>query len=42
MGVLRMTDSGKMPAMGFLYDAMDKAKKDIVINLGREEGAYKE
>ena len=37
-----MTDSEKMPGMGFLYGAMDKAKEEIALNLGGEEGAYKE
>ncbi|KAM7511692.1 hypothetical protein LguiB_010567 [Lonicera macranthoides] len=42
VSVLRMTDSEKMPGMGFLYGAMDKAKEEIAKNLGGEEGAYKE
>jgi len=42
VGVLRMTDSEKMPGMGFLYGAMDKAKEKIAMNLSGEEGAYKE
>ncbi|KAK0595776.1 hypothetical protein LWI29_009861 [Acer saccharum] len=31
-----------MPAIGSIYGAMDKAKKEIAANLGNEEGAYKE
>lgn len=42
VGVLRMTDSEKVPGMGFLYGAMDKAKEEIAKNLGGELGAYKE
>ncbi|KAK0581067.1 hypothetical protein LWI29_009593 [Acer saccharum] len=37
-----MTDSEQLPAMGFIYGAMDKAKEEIAANLGNEEGAYKE
>ncbi|GFP98364.1 hypothetical protein PHJA_001980300 [Phtheirospermum japonicum] len=37
-----MIDSEKMPGMGFLYGAMDKAKEEIEKNLGGEEGSYKE
>ncbi|GFP92789.1 hypothetical protein PHJA_001423200 [Phtheirospermum japonicum] len=37
-----MTDSEKMPGMGSLYGAMDKAKEEIAKNLGGEEGSYKE
>ncbi|GFP92431.1 hypothetical protein PHJA_001387300 [Phtheirospermum japonicum] len=39
--VLRMTDSEKMPEMGFSYGEMDKAKEEIAKNLGREKGSYK-
>lgn len=42
VGVLRMTDSEKMPGMGFIYGAMDKAKEAIAENLGGDEGSYKE
>jgi len=42
VGVLRMADSEKMPGMGFLYGAMDKAKEEIAENLGGVVGAYKE
>ncbi|KAK0575190.1 hypothetical protein LWI29_035295 [Acer saccharum] len=34
--------SKRMPARGFIYGAMDKAKKEIATNLGNEKGAYKE
>ncbi|KAK0608606.1 hypothetical protein LWI29_033278 [Acer saccharum] len=37
-----MTDFEQLPPMGFIYGAMDKAKKEIVVNLGNKEGAYKE
>ncbi|XP_057811513.1 uncharacterized protein LOC131025744 [Salvia miltiorrhiza] len=40
--VLRMVDSEQMPAMGFIYDAMDEAKEHIAKNLGNEIGKYKE
>ncbi|KAK2646644.1 hypothetical protein Ddye_021839 [Dipteronia dyeriana] len=42
VNVLRMTDSEKLPGMGFIYGSMDKAKEEIAENLGNEEGAYKE
>ncbi|KAK0603139.1 hypothetical protein LWI29_001783 [Acer saccharum] len=42
VSVLRMTALEKMPAMGFIYGAMDKAKEEIAKNLGDKEGAYKE
>ncbi|XP_024019225.1 uncharacterized protein LOC112090946 [Morus notabilis] len=40
--VLRVVDSEKMPAMGFIYGAMEKAKEEIAKNLGGEEKDYKE
>ncbi|XP_060961998.1 uncharacterized protein LOC115710731 [Cannabis sativa] len=40
--VLRLVDGDKEPAMGFLYNAMDKAKEKIANNLGGEEKDYKE
>ena len=40
--VLRLVDSEKMPPMGFIYGAMDKAKEEIAKNLGGEEKDYKE
>jgi hypothetical protein len=40
--VLRMVDSEKMPAMGFLYVGMEKAKKEIMASLDNEVGAYTE
>ncbi|KAL5555963.1 hypothetical protein UlMin_038199 [Ulmus minor] len=40
--VLRMVDSEKEPAMGYIYGAMDSAKELIAKNLGGEESAYKE
>ncbi|KAL5549434.1 hypothetical protein UlMin_004665 [Ulmus minor] len=40
--VLRMIDSEKEPAMGYIHDAMDLAKELIAKNLGGEESAYKE
>ena len=42
VSVLRMTDSKQLPTMRFIYGAMDKAKEEIVTNLGNKEGAYKE
>ena len=42
VGVLRMMDGEKMPGMGLIYGAMDKAKEEIAKNLGDEVGAYKE
>ena len=42
VGVLRMVDSEIMPAMGFIYGAMDIAKEEIAKNLGGEEGSYRE
>ncbi|KAK3225072.1 hypothetical protein Dsin_004934 [Dipteronia sinensis] len=40
--VLRLVDSEKEPAMGFIYGAMDAAKEQIAKNLGGEESTYKE
>uniref|UniRef100_A0A803QF45 Uncharacterized protein n=1 Tax=Cannabis sativa TaxID=3483 RepID=A0A803QF45_CANSA len=40
--VLRLVDGDKEPTMGFLYNAMDKAKEKIANNLGGEEKDYKE
>ncbi|KAK2635563.1 hypothetical protein Ddye_030355 [Dipteronia dyeriana] len=42
VNVLRMIDSEKLPCMGFIYGSMEKAKEEIAVNLGNEEGAYKE
>ncbi|KAK2663343.1 hypothetical protein Ddye_001917 [Dipteronia dyeriana] len=42
VSVLRMTDSKELPAMGFIYGAMDKTKEEIAVNMENEEGAYKE
>lgn len=35
-------DSEKVPAMGFIYGAMDAAKEEIAKNLGGNLGDYKE
>ena len=40
--VLRLVDSEKMPAMGFIYGTTGKAKEEIAKNLGGEEKDYKE
>ncbi|XP_038680576.1 uncharacterized protein LOC119981502 isoform X1 [Tripterygium wilfordii] len=40
--VLRLVDSEKKPAMGYIYNAMDKAKEEIAKNLGGELAYYKE
>lgn len=42
VSVLRMTDSEKMPGMGFIYGSMDQAKEAIAKAFGGEEAAYKE
>ncbi|XP_039117836.1 uncharacterized protein LOC120253586 [Dioscorea cayenensis subsp. rotundata] len=42
VGVLRLVDSEKVPAMGFIYGAMDKAKEEIATNLGGQVADYKE
>ena len=39
--VLRLVD-GDVPAMGFLYGAIDEAKEEIAKNLKGDLGAYKE
>ncbi|KAK2653663.1 hypothetical protein Ddye_013519 [Dipteronia dyeriana] len=39
--VLMITDSEQLSAMRFIYDAIDKAKEEIVQSLGIDEGAYK-
>ncbi|XP_020704539.1 uncharacterized protein LOC110115609 [Dendrobium catenatum] len=40
--VLRLVDAEKKPAMGFIYNAMDKAKELIAYNLGGEEASSRE
>ncbi|KAI0528848.1 hypothetical protein KFK09_001391 [Dendrobium nobile] len=40
--VLRMVDGERAPAMGFIYEAMNRAKEDIAKDLGGQESAYKE
>jgi hypothetical protein len=40
--VLRMTDAERMPAMGFLYPGMEKAKKDIKDALENDLASYNE
>ncbi|XP_038695504.1 uncharacterized protein LOC119992784 [Tripterygium wilfordii] len=40
--VLRLVDFEKKPAMGYIYNAMDKAKEEIAKNLGGELADYKE
>ena len=42
VGVLRMVDSEKEPALKFIYGVMDKAKEEIAKVLGGEEATYKE
>ncbi|XP_057779563.1 uncharacterized protein LOC130998147 [Salvia miltiorrhiza] len=40
--VLRMVDGEQMPAMGFIYGAMDTTKEEIAKNVGGQLGDYKE
>ncbi|XP_057769513.1 uncharacterized protein LOC130989561 [Salvia miltiorrhiza] len=40
--VLRMVDGDKKPAMGYIYEAMDRAKKAIAKSFGHKEERYKE
>ncbi|XP_028552223.1 uncharacterized protein LOC110098778 [Dendrobium catenatum] len=40
--VLRIVDGERTPAMGFIYEAMNRAKEDIAKDLGGQESAYKE
>ncbi|KAL6495069.1 hypothetical protein OROGR_030751 [Orobanche gracilis] len=42
VSVLRMTDSEKMPGVGFIYGSMDSTKEAIAKALGGEEASYKE
>ncbi|KAI0526896.1 hypothetical protein KFK09_002489 [Dendrobium nobile] len=42
VNVLRMVDGERAPAMGFIYEAMNRAKEDIAKELGGQESAYKE
>ncbi|KAI3985808.1 hypothetical protein MKX01_026594 [Papaver californicum] len=42
VGVLRLVDSEATPAIGFIYDAMDRAKEEITKNSDNEEARYKE
>ena len=41
MLVLRMVDAEQYPPMGFIYEAMDRAKEVIAKNLGNDEKKYK-
>jgi hypothetical protein len=40
--VLRLVDSDKKPAIGFIYKAMDEAKEKIQVNFGfvKKKGIY--
>lgn len=40
--MFRLVDGEKAPAMGFIYEVMDKAKEGIAKELGGQEAAYKE
>ncbi|XP_057770666.1 uncharacterized protein LOC130990449 [Salvia miltiorrhiza] len=40
--VLRMVDGDKKPAMGYIYEAMDRAKEAIAKSFGHKEEHYKE
>ena len=39
--VLRLVDSVKKPAMGFIYEAIDKAKKVAMMTFDEDESKYK-
>ena len=38
--VLRLVDGDAKPAMGYIYEAMDRAKEKIASNLGHVKGRY--
>lgn len=40
--VLHLVDSKKKPAMGYLYEAVDRAKETIKISVNENEEKYKE
>ena len=40
--VLRLVDSERKPAMGYIYEAMDKAKEAIMKSFKNNESKYKE
>lgn len=40
--VLRLVDSEKKPAMGYIYEAMEKAKEAIMKSFDENESKYKE
>ncbi|XP_025980022.1 uncharacterized protein [Glycine max] len=40
--VLRLVDSEKKPAMGYIYEAMDKAKETIIKSFNNNESKYKD
>ena len=40
--VLRLVDGEKRPPMGYIYEAMDRAKEKIAIMFEKNEGKYKE
>ncbi|XP_028093325.1 uncharacterized protein LOC114293451 [Camellia sinensis] len=39
--ILRLVDDDAKPAMGFIYEAMDRAKEEIASNLNHVRGRYK-
>ncbi|CAL5384210.1 unnamed protein product [Camellia sinensis] len=39
--ILRLVDGDAKPAMGFIYEAMDRAKEEIASNLNHVRGRYK-
>nr|DAD32667.1 TPA_asm: hypothetical protein HUJ06_011519 [Nelumbo nucifera] len=39
--VLRLVDRGNKPSMGYIYEAMDRAKEAIASSFGRHEEKYK-
>ncbi|KAL2963744.1 hypothetical protein AAZX31_17G218300 [Glycine max] len=40
--VLRLVDGERKPAMGYIYEAMDKAKKTIIKSFNNNESKYKD
>ena len=42
VSVLRLVDNEKKPAMGFIYEAMDRAKEAIQRAFNNNEGKYKD
>ncbi|KAK2647966.1 hypothetical protein Ddye_015455 [Dipteronia dyeriana] len=42
VGVLQLVDGERKPAMGYIYEVMDKAKESIARSFGGNESKYED